>query len=245
MGRIKIFVILMLIMSLVIIYAGCGTKKSVTLDGEGGDIEIGTASWDKEGMYGLKAPDASLDSFVKGEDALMYVFSEMKADDAADYREYIQKKGFTYNMIVLENQSFTGTDKDGRVISFTFDKDSGSGTITAAMGDVPDAEDNGNTAESGDSSREWDSSIMGGLPDPGSKITSYWMSDGDVCYTFAGLDDYKDYLEKIKGCGYTAESSEVEVDGTFSYTASDAAGNRVTFVSSAEEGSVVYEKAGE
>jgi len=50
-------------------------------------------------------------------------------------------------------------------------------------------------------------------------------------------------LEKIKACGFTVESSEAEINGTYMYTASNSKGDKVSFSSSSDMGSITFEKS--
>jgi hypothetical protein len=249
MKFIKLIINFLLIAGLLLLFSSCFSSGiqidedgNVKIKGEDGDIEIGKTEWDGQKMYGLSSPDAKLDSYINVNDSFMYTFSEMKEDDAKKYIEKIKEAGFTYSTVIMNDYSFTGTNKDGKTVSFTYDKESRGGTIIAAQGEKPSEEDNGEEAVFGSTDKKWDSSKMGGLPDPGTKITAYWSLDGDTCYTFEALADYEDYLEEIKACGFTVNPSQAEINDTFMYSASNSDGDSVSFTSSKEAGSVTFDK---
>lgn len=254
MKLMKVILCIMLVIGLTFSFAGCSLKAitggmvdvdkdgNVKIQGEDGEIEIGKAKWEGSKMYSLDQPKAKLESYVSADGTTMYSFSEMKGNDAEAYINKIKEAGFTYSTLVMDDYSFTGTNKEGQTISFTYDKGSGSGTIIAGQGEKPSDDDNGEGAVIGGSNKQWDSNNMGGLPDPGAAIATYWSVDGDTSYTFEKIDNHLEYVEKIKACGYTVDSSVMEVNDTYIYSASNENGDRVTFSSSSEGGTITFEK---
>jgi hypothetical protein len=214
---------------------------NIKIEGEEGDVVFGSSEWDKSKMHGLKAPEAKLDSYISTEDGTMYSFSEFSEDNAAGYIEYIKEAGFTYNTVTIDDFSFTGTNKDGLMISIMYDKESGSGTIASGKGEVPSEEDANKGSVIGGSNAKWDSEKVGGIPDPGAVITSYVSVEGDTSYTFESLGNYKDFVEQIKACGFTEDVSEADFNGTYIYSASNADGDLITFSASADMCTLSFE----
>ncbi|WP_147535285.1 DUF6591 domain-containing protein [Bacillus marasmi] len=261
MKRKNRFLVILLIIFGAIIIGGCGpedivekaTDGAVDVDKDGnieikgedgqGEMKIGEAKWDKSKMYGLPEPKATLDSYISTEESTSYTFSDMKEKDAKAYIKKIKKEGYTFNFVTMDEYHYTGTNKEGIIISFTYDKESKSGMISATKGEVPQG-DNGGTVFEGEIAK-WESDKIGGLPDPGVAITSFASSGAEATYTFEKLDDYKAYAEKIKELGYTEEASEVEsVDGYF-YSAKNSSGDSIFFNVMSDSCSVVFTKASE
>lgn len=221
---------------------------NIEIKGKDGEkLKIGEAKWDKSKMYGLDAPKAKLDSFMTMNESTSYYFSEMKDKDIDAYIKKIKKAGFKYNFISMDEFSYTGTNKDGIILNFTYDKDSNSGIITATKGEKPTEEEmaSGGYIMEGENAK-WDSSKIGGLPDPGVKIISFTSSsDKEVSYSFAKLDTPKEYTEKIKAAGYTAEPSEMESSESYFYSAKNSEGDAIFFTASTESCTVVFTKATE
>lgn len=243
----KIILCMLLMVGLIFSLTSCIPGFSVDKDGnmkikgEDGDIEIGKSKWNVTKMYGLDAPKAKLESYVSSEDGTIYIFSEMKEKDAEEYINKIKAEGFTYSSVTVDDYSYTGTNKDGKTISFTYDSDSEGGTITAVQGEKPD-EDDENGAVIGGKDKEWYSDKMGGLPDPGVAVVAYWTVDGDTAYTLEKMDNHLEYVEEIKSCGFTVDPSVLEADDTYIYTASNEDGDIVTFSSSEEAATITFEK---
>lgn len=249
---------LMLLTALTI--AGCSAEKaiekatggSVKVDKEGnvsikdkeggGELTIGSgAKWDKDKMFGLEAPKAKFDSFMSSNGGTTYIFSEMKEQDAKKYIEYLKKEGFTYNFFSVDEFTYSGTNEEGIGVTFNYDKDTKSGLIAAGQGDKPTGEETGTIVES--EGAEWDSSKVGGLPDPGVKVTSFTSYGSQVTYSFDPLDNPKDYVEKIKQLGFTEEPMEMESADSYVYMASNSAGENVYFSASDMECSITFTKA--
>lgn len=256
MKQMKLVFCVLLTLALAISLVGCSFGGAFKVDkdgnviikdkdGDGGELVIGKSKWDKSKMHGLDAPKAELESSLSTGDGVMYTFSEMKEKDAEKYIQTIKDKGFTYNSVVVGDFSYTGTNKDGETINFTYDKDSKSGTIIAGKGDPPSEEDKDKGAVIGGSEKKWDSSLMGGLPDPGVKIESFWTVDGGTTYSLGVISSYEDYVEKIKECGFTEDPSESSMDDFYMYTAVNSAGDRVTFSVSKDISSISFQKADE
>lgn len=200
---------------------------NVKIKGEDGKIEIGEAKWDKTKMYGLDAPKAKLDSFISSNEGTSYTFSEMKDKDIEAYLKKIKKAGFKYNYISMDDFSYTGTNKDGIIFNFTYSKESNSGVVSASKGEKPTEEEMaaGGYVMEGENAK-WDSSKIGGMPDPGVKILSYTStSDKEVSYTFEKLENPKEYTEEIKAAGYTLEPSEIESTDGYFYSAKNEGGD--------------------
>lgn len=250
MKLLKVILCMFLVICLVFSLTGCSLSGIIDVDkdgnvkikGEDGDIEIGKATWNTSKMYGLDAPKAKLDSYASSDGATMYIFSEMEEKDAAEYINKIKGAGFTYNTLVLDDYSFTGTNKQGQTVSFSFDKATGGGSIVTGQGDKPSEGDNGNGAVIGGSNKQWYSDKMGGLPNPGSVIITYWSVGGDTSYSFEKINNHLEYVEKIKSCGFSIDPSVVEVDDTYIYSAENSNGDRVTFSSSSNTGTITFEK---
>lgn len=250
MKLMKVIFCMLLVFCLAFSLTGCssGDKIDVDKDGnvkikdEGGDIEIGNTKWDASKMYSLDAPKAKLESYVSSDGVTMYSFLELKEKDAEEYINKIKKAGFTYNTFVIDDYSFTGTNKEGQTVSFSYDKTTGEGMIVTGQGDKPSEDDDGSEAVIGGSDKQWHSDKMGGLPDPGVTIESYWSVDGDTSYTFEKIKNHLEYVEKIKLCGFKVDPSVVEIDDIYIYTASNDKGDKVTFSSSSDSGSIIFEK---
>ncbi len=221
---------------------------NVEIKGEDGEkLKIGEAKWDKTKMYGLDAPKAKLDSFMSTTEGTSYYFSEMKNKDIETYIKKIKKAGFKYNFISMDEFSYTGTNEDGIIVNFTYSKDSNSGMISAIKGEKPTEEEmaSGGFIMEGENAK-WDSSKIGGLPDPGVKIISFTSSsDNEVSYSFEKLDNPKEYTEEIKAAGYTEEPSEMEASESYIYNAKNSEGDVIYFTASTESCTVVFTKATE
>jgi hypothetical protein len=258
MKPLKIISILLLIISGILFLSGCSTESAVKKATDGAvdinkdgnikikdkngnaEMNIGKAKWDKAKMHGLDAPKAKLDTFMSTNEATSYGISEMKDNDIDAYIKKIKKAGFTYNFVSIDEFNYTGTNKDGLIISFSYSKDSGSGLITASKGEKPDVNSGGFNVN-GDA--KWDSSKVGGIPDPGVKITASTSSGSQITYSFEKLKDPKGYIDKIKEQGFTIEPSEIEsTDGTL-YSAKNSSGDQIYFSSTNDACSLTYTKA--
>lgn len=246
----KIILCILLVVGLTFSLAGCFGGSGIDIDkdgnvkikGEDGDVEIGKAKWDKSKMHGFSAPKAKLESYVSADGSTMYSFSKMKEKDAEAFINEIKESGFTYSTFEIDDLSFTGTNKDGKTISFTYDKETQGGTVVASQGSKPADDDDGNGAVIGGNNKEWNSDKMGGLPAPGATIVSYWSADGDTSYTFEKIDNHLEYVEKIKSFGFTVEPSDIETNDTYIYSASNENGDRITFSASSDAGNITFEK---
>lgn len=207
-----------------------------------GDIEFGNAKWNSKKMFGLDKPKAELTTSITTEDGSMYFFIDMKVKDAEAYIEKIKKAGFTYNVFILDEYSYAGTNKKGETISFMYDEESESGTITSSKGEKPSEEENNEETVIG-TEKKWDSSKMGGLPDPGVKVVTYWSVDGETSYTLEVLEDYMDYVDKIRECGFSNEDYVAEINDMYIFSAFNENGDKVIFSASHDMMSVTYVKA--
>ena len=250
----KVFLCMLLVLVLTFSLAGCfsGGPVKVDKDGniivkdkdnDGNDVAIGEKKWDKSKMHGLDAPKAKLETSVVSEDGVMYGFSGMKEKDAKEYFEALKASGFTYNSVTLEDYTFNGTNKDGKTISFSYDKENGSGSIMATKGEPPSDEDDGNGAVVGGTDKKWDSGKMGGLPDPGTKVSMYWTDGNITNYTLEAIPSFTNYVEKIKACGFTEDIEETDMGGIYIFTASNSAGDKVTFSAMDDVSTIAFEKA--
>ncbi len=248
MKSMKLIISILLVISLILTLSACvprvkvDTGGNLNIQSEDGDIKIGKAKWDGKKMYGLDAPKAELDSYVGTDEIDMYTFSGMKEKDAEAYIDKIKEAGFTYNSVIYEDSNYTGTNKDGIVFSFIYDKESGAGTVAVSQGEKPSEDDNNGDAIIGGTDMKWDSNNVGGLPDPGTQITSYFSVDGVISYSFEGLSDPQEYAEKIKACGFTDEVNEAEVDDTYIFSAVNSNGDMISFTSSSESGMITFER---
>jgi hypothetical protein len=255
----KIILLILVISPLIFSLIGCSsnsvikkaTDGAVDVDKDGnieikdkdgiGEVKIGKAEWDKVKMHGLDAPKATLDSFVSSTDGTSYVFSEMKDKDLEAYIQKIKKAGFTYNYTSIDEFNYTGTNKEGLIISITYSQESKAGMITTMKGEKPIEGETGTIIEG--ENAEWDSSKVGGLPSPGVKITSFTSTEGSVSYTFEKLNNPKEYAEKVKEKGFTQEQSEVESSDGYFYSAKSSNGDGIFFTSSDDACSVVFTKS--
>lgn len=216
----------------------------VTIKGESGEFVIGDTKWDNKKMHGFDAPKAKITSSVITDDGAMFTFTELKAKDADDYIDKIKKAGFTYNTFIIENSTYTGTNKDGLTMSFMYFKEddaaTGDGTVISSKGDPPSEEEKDNETIIGQSDKKWDNNDVGGLPDPKVKIISYTLSSGNSMYNLEKMSDPKDYIEKIKAAGFTENNSITEADGYVMFSASDSDGNRVEFMATNESTLINY-----
>lgn len=231
--------VLIIVLGLVfaLLVTGCLWDGNLKIGDKDGSIEIGKAKWDKKKMFGLDAPKAKLTTKISTEDGTMYYFTDLSEKDAEKYVEMLQEKGFTYNKIVYDDYSYTGTNKEGETIAFLYDKDSGSGTISSSKGEKPSEEDNDEVVIGGN--KKWDSKKMGGLPDPGTKVVGYWSVNDQTCYTLEPLSDYEDYLDKIKECGFVEDVQTAEINDVYIYSAKNQNGDKVEFASSSESLSII------
>ena len=254
MRKAKLVLCIILVLGLIFSLTGCsignlfGENIKVDKDGnviikddDNNEVVIGEKKWDKSKMHDLEAPKAKIDTSVITEDECMYGFTDMKESDAKEYIEKIKSKGFTYNSVTLDDVTYIGTNKEGFTISFTYDKESESGTVVSGKGDKPSDDDNNNGAVIGGDDKKWDSSKMGGLPDPGAEVVSFWTADGDTSYTLEVIS-YDDYVEKIKDGGFTEDIDAVEIDDVYVFTALNSNGDRITFSVSSEMTTILFEK---
>lgn len=209
-------------------------------DGNGNEVVIGEKKWEKSKMHGLDAPKAKLNISVVADGEAMYGFSEMKEKDAKEYIEKIKAAGFTYKSATIGDYIYSAANKDGLTISFTYDKDTCGGTIIAGKGEPPTEEEEGEGAVLGGTDKKWDSEKMGGLPEPQGTITAYWSANGETTYTFEKIENYLEYVEKIKSLGYTLDQSVAEFNETYIYSASNENGDKVTLSCSDDIASITF-----
>ena len=259
MKGMKSVLCILLVLGLTLSFVGCSPKSilkgitggNVDVDKEGNviikdddnNVVIGEKKWDKSKMHGLSSPKAKLETSLISEEGAMYGFSGMSEKDAKEYIEALKAAGFTYNSVTLEDYIFNGTNKDGKMIAFSYDKENGSGSITASIGEPPSDEDDGNGAVVGGSDKKWDSGKMGGLPDPGTKVSMYWTDENITNYTLEAIPSFTDYVEKIKAYGFTEEIEETDMDGIYIFTASNSVGDKVTFSAMDAVSTIAFEKA--
>ena len=250
---IKVAFCILLVLILTISLVGCfsGGKIKVDKDGnviikdkddDGNGVVIGEKKWNKSKMYGLDAPKAKLETSLISEDGSMYGFSGMKEKDAKEYIEKIKSAGFTYNSATFEDYIFSGTNKEGLTVTFSYDKENESGSIMCGTGEPPSDEDNGDGAVVGGAGKKWDSEKMGGLPDPGVKVVAYWTTGDTTNYSLEVIPSFAGYIEKIKAHGFTKDIDEAEIDNLYVYAASNNAGDRVTLSSGADMSTIIFEK---
>ena len=253
MRAMKITFCMVLVLSLAFSMAGCfsSAKPKVDKDGnviikdkdsDGNDVVIGGKKWSKSEMHGLEAPKANLETSITSEDGTVYAFNGMKEKDAKDYIEKIKAAGFTFNSVTIEDYTYYGTNKDGLIISFAYDKETGSGSIVSGKGEAPSEDDDDGGAVLGGSDKKWDSKKMGGLPDPGVEVIMYWTVDGDTNYNLEVIPSFKNYVEKIKACGFTEDIDETEFNDMYIFAASNSKGDRVTFSVTTDMSTIIFEK---
>lgn len=250
MKLIRKLLCLLLVFGLVFSLAGCnlgGVGKvdkdgNLVIKGDDGDIVMGKAKWDKSKMFGLEAPNAKLESYYSADGNTMYAFSGMKEKDAEAYINKIKQSNYTYSVFIIDDYSYTGTNKDGQTVSFSYDKDSKEGSVMTVQGEKPSENDEGGETILGGDNAKWDSTKMGGLPDPSWTIISYWSSDGYTSYMFEKVDNYMSYVEKIKSKGFTVSPSDVAFEGGYMYSAANSNGNKITFSISEGVASITFEK---
>lgn len=246
---------MLLVFALTVSLTGClslGDKVKFDKDGnviikggdkDGNELIIGAKEWNKSQMHGLSAPKAEIETSLVTDDGAMYGFSGMKEKDAKDYIEAIKEAGFTYNSVEFDDFMYTGTNKDGEIISFTYEKEDGTGTIVSSKGEAPSEDDDGNGAVVGGEDKKWESESMGGLPDPGTKVSMYWTDGNITNYILEEIPSFKDYVEEIKACGFTEDIDEMETDTLYVFSASNSEGDRVTFSTSEDMSAIAFEKA--
>lgn len=215
---------------------------NINIIGEEGEVQIGKAKWEASKMHGLSAPKAKLDTYVSTEEGSVYSFSDMKESDAEAYVEKIKQAGFTFDSVTLGDYSFTGTNADGLIISFIYDKESGAGSVISGIGDPPSGESDGEGAVIGGTDTTWDSEKVGGLPDPGVAIISYTSVGGDINYALEVLDSPADYVEEIKACGFTVDVYVAETNDLYLFTAQNSDGDRISFSASDTGATISFEK---
>jgi hypothetical protein len=212
-------------------------------DGSNNEVIIGQKTWEKSKMHGLDAPKARLDTSLISNDGAVYGYSAMEENDAKSYIEAIKSAGFIYNSATLDDYFFTGMNKEGLTISFSYDKETKSGSIMSGIGEPPsDDETDDGAIIGGDNNKKWDSVKMGGLPDPGVNIILYWTANGDTNYNLEVIPSYTDYIQKIKACGYTESIDEIEINNSYIYCASNIGGDRVTFSVTSDMTTILFEK---
>ena len=210
------------------------TQSDETPQGNINDNDnVDKASWDADKVYDLDKPKATIETYASTEDATVYSFKNMKNEDALDYIEYLKDEGYTYNSVTLKDYTYGASNEEGVHVAFYYDAETGYGTITISKGDAPDPSDDGGAVIGGDN--EWDSSKVAGIPDPGSEILSFWNTDKSVQYTFEPLEDYTDFVNKIKAAGFTINPTEAVISGSFMYVASNSKGDVVTFTAAEDE----------
>lgn len=101
----------------------------------------------------------------------------------------------------------------------------------------------GETTVVGGTDKKWNSSEMGGLPNPGTKVTMYWSDERMVTYILEPISDFMDYVEQIKSIGFTEDIAQSEIDGIYIFTASNSEGAKVTFSWMMDVCTIAYEKA--
>lgn len=250
MKLVKIVLSILLVIGLTFSLCSCFNFGDVKVDKDGnvkikgvdGEIDLGKAKWDSSKMFGLNSPKATLDSFVSSDGTTIYSFSQMKEKDAEEYINKIKESGFSYNTVLTGDYSFTGTNVDGKTISFSYDATSQGGAITAGLGTKPSEDDKGEEAIIGGTNKKWESEKVGGLPNPGVEVLTYWSVDGDASYTLAKIDDHLGYVEKIKASGFTVDSSVSEINYTYIYTAENESGDRISFSASPDASTITFEK---
>lgn len=251
MKKIKAVFCVMLVLALTLSLAGCsfgggirvGKDGNVIIKDKDGELVIGEKKWDKSKMHELDAPKAKLTTSLITDKGAMYGLDEMKEEDAKEYINAIKTTGFIYNSVTVGDYSYTGANEEGYIIIFTYDADTKSGTITSSKGDPPSEEDKDRETVLGGSDKKWDSSLMGGLPDPGAEVASFLSADGEVNYSFESFTAYRDYVEIIKEHGFTEDASEVDSDGYYMYAGTNSAGNRVILMASTDSCSITFKKA--
>lgn len=260
MKRLKVLLIFPVIFTFAFALAGCSTEKAVktatggTVDvDKKGNVEIKDksgktemqfekAKWDKEKMHGLAAPKAKLDGLVTVNGASTYSFTEMNTKDALAYIQKIKDAGFTYNYVSIDEYNYTGSDSDGRMISFLYTKESKSGVITSAKDEKPPQEQTGMDFMGGTS--KWDSSLMGGLPEPDSKITASSVMGTTTTYNFDNFENPTDYITKIKEHGFTLDPYEEEIAGGSMYSGKNSNGDKIDFMTNDKSCTIIFTKAG-
>lgn len=243
---------MLLVFSLVFSMAGCfGGRPRVDKDGDiiikdkdsdGNDVVIGGKKWDKSAMHGLDAPKAKIETSMISEDGTIYGFSGMKEKDAKDYIEKLKSEGFTYNSVTMEDYIYIGTNKEGLTVTFSYDKETESGSIMSGEGEAPSEDDTDEGAILGGSGKKWESERMGGLPDPGVEVISFWTVDGDTNYSLEVIPSFTDYVETIKDYGFTEDIDETEINDIYVYAASNSNGDRITFSVTTDTSTITFEK---
>jgi hypothetical protein len=202
---------------------------NVEIKDDDGNVVFGNAEWEKDTMHGIKAPKAKLEGSIISDDGAVYTFAEMSEKDAKAYIEIIKDEGFIYNTFEMDETNFTGVNEEGLIISFYFDKETGTGSVISSKGEIPSSDSINSGTVFDTEGVKWDSSIVGGIPDPGTTITSFSTEYGAVYYSFENLDDYEQYVDEIKDCGFTVDESEVVLDDFYMYTAYNNEGDDITF----------------
>lgn len=259
MKYLKFICCFILLLSLSIGLAGCSPKNvvedffedelGIEVDKDGNvefkdedgnsTVVIGNADWDKKNMHGLKEPKGKLESCISSEDGSFYTFIEMSEKEAKAYISYIKDSGFIYDTFEMNDTNFTGTNEDGEIISFSYDTDSKTGSIISSKGEKPTEDSKNSGISYGTDNIKWDSSLVGGLPDPGTPLTSFSTEYGMTYYSFGNMEDYMDYVEILKDYGFDLEVSETKLDNFYMYQAINEDGDEVTYAVSEDTGSAI------
>lgn len=257
MTKMKKVLCVIVVMVLVFSFTGCarsivkgltGGVVDIDKDGnvkikgdDGQDIVFGEAKWDKSKMHGLSQPKCELTYYMSTGEGSFYSFSKMKPKDAEDFINKVKKEGFDYTIVVIDEYNYTGTHKNGNIINFMYDKETEEGSIVAGKGEAPTGEKT--FIYMGSNERKWDSKEVGGLPDPGEKVSDYYISNTFASFTFDSFKKPEDYVKKIKNAGYTENADSSNETGYFYYMASNKKGDSVTFVASDSSVSLTYTMA--
>lgn len=205
----------------------------------GGEIAFGNTKWDKSKMHGIGAPDAKINGSISSDEGTMYTISELSRDDAKNYIQMLKDEGFVYNSVTIEDLSFVGTNEEGLTITILYNVESGEGSVVSGKVDPPSTDNTGEAAYG--SEKEWDSSEVGGISNPGVIITSYFTGEGQASYYFDAIENYMDFVEEIKAAGFTEAVSELEYEGNYSYVANNADGDQIYFFITESGAGITFE----
>jgi hypothetical protein len=214
-----------------------GKNDNMEIKDVNGNLVFENMEWDEAKMHGIKVPKAELETFVSLESGTAYSFTGMLAEDAKEYIKDIIEAGFTYNIFEMDEYNYSGMNEEGAIINFYYDNVLGEGTILSGKGEVPSSvSNNGGVFETVEV--KWESNIIGGIPDPGTKLTAFATEEGATYYTFENLENYTEFVELIKSSGFTVDVNEVVGDNYYTFTAFNSEGDDISFITS-ENGSTI------
>lgn len=182
-------------------------EDNISIEDEDSNMVIGDkVKWNKDKMYGLEAPKAKLTMYTSTSEGTSYAFEDMKDTDIDQYINKIIDLGFTYNVYAVEGATYVASDKDGKILSFMYSKESGSGQAAATKGEKPSDEDKSGVVIG--ENTKWDKDKMYGLSEPDAKLTMFMSTSDGTSYSFSEMSEtsINGFIDEIVDLGFTYNS---------------------------------------